>query len=176
MAKTRQQKELLLKNVVRMLAGAKGAVLADHTGLTVKESQELRKSLRAEGIEYEAIKKSLFKKALVEAKLDGQMLENYTGSIGLATSDQDEVTPAKIIVGFAKKHEKIKVVGGVMNNVLIAESVVRSLALLPTKPELLGQLVGTIAAPISSFVRVLSANLRGLVQVLSQIQNEKSKI
>ena len=172
MAKTRKQKEEQLQQVVRMIGGAKGAVLADHTGLTVKESQELRKNLRAEGIEYEAVKKSLFKKALAENKLDGKMIDGFGGSIGLATSDRDEVSPAKIVVGFAKTHEKMSVVGGIMNSLLIDATAVKSLAKLPSKQELLGQVVGTIAAPVSGFVRVLAGNLRGFVQVLSAMSKK----
>jgi large subunit ribosomal protein L10 len=66
----------------------------------------------------------------------------------------------------------MSVVGGIMNSLLIDATAVKSLARLPSKQELLGQVVGTIAAPVSGFVRVLAGNLRGFVQVLSAMSKK----
>lgn len=169
MAKTKQQKLDITTNVTKMLAEAKGVVFADFTGLTMKEMTELRKNLRAEGVEYEVIKKTLLKRALADAKLSDIAEQQFAGSISVATSSADEVIPAKVLVAFAKNHNKLQVVGGVLEKSFIDPSRVKTIALLPGKQELLGQVVGTIAAPISGFVRVLVGNLRGLVQVLSAL-------
>jgi len=85
---------------------------------------------------------------------------------------QDEVAPAKILNDFAKNNEHLKILGGILENKFIDKMSVISLAKLPSKQELLGQLVGTIAAPMSGMLNVLQGNLRGLVRVLSIINNQ----
>ena len=172
MAKTKQQKIDLTAHVVKMLTTAKGAVFADFTGLTMKEMTELRKKLREQGIEYEVIKKTLLKRALTEAKLTDIASQDFAGSISVATSPLDEVVAAKVLVVFTKTHDKLQVLGGVLENAFVDPSRVKALALLPGKQELLGQVVGTIAAPMSGMLRVLAGNLRALVQVLSALSKK----
>ncbi|MFA4936693.1 MAG: 50S ribosomal protein L10 [Patescibacteria group bacterium] len=174
MAKTRQKKESLVAEVAVMLKDVKGAVFADFTGLTVKEMKELRKGLREQGIAYEVLKKTLLTKSIKEAKLENISVDKFVGSVSLAASSEDEVAPAKILVNFAKTHEKLKVLGGIMNRNFIELEQVLTLAKLPSKQELLGQLVGTIAAPVTGLVRVLSGNIRGLVQVLSTLYKKQA--
>lgn len=166
MAKSKQSKIASAASVTSALSQARGAVVVDYTGLTVKESQELRRSLREQGVAFEAMKKTILKRSLAEAGLTDVPTEGLTGSLALATSGTDEVTPAKLTVAFAKTHEKLKVLAGLLERRLIPASEVTALATLPGKQELLGQVVGSIAAPLSGLVNVLQGNLRGLVQVL----------
>lgn len=174
MAKTRQKKEFLVAEVVAMLKNAKGAVFADFTGLTVKEINELRKNLRDQDVVYEVLKKTLLNKSIEGAKLVNISAEQFVGSVSLATSSNDELAPAKILVNFAQTHDKLQVLGGIINQNFISIEQVKSLAKLPGKQELLGQVVGTIAAPLSSLVRILAGNLRGLVQVLSILAKKQT--
>jgi large subunit ribosomal protein L10 len=166
MAKTRAVKEKAVGRLIDQLKTGKGIVLADFTGLLVKELQQLRAELRRAGIYYEVVKKTLLKRSLTEAGLKDVPVDEINGSISLAVSQDDEVLPAKTLVDFSKKFEKLKVLGGVMQAQYIDEAKVKSLAQLPSKEELLAQVVGTIRAPLSGLVNVLQGNLRGLVQVL----------
>jgi large subunit ribosomal protein L10 len=74
---------------------------------------------------------------------------------------------------FVKGRETMSFVGGILENKGIEPSMVTSLSKLPGKQELLGQLVGTLNAPISGFVNVLAGNLRGLVNVLNAVKDKK---
>ncbi len=169
MAKTRQKKESLVAELAVILKDAKGGVFADFTGLTVKEISELRRILRGQGVTYEVLKKTLLAKSLEKVTVKDLAATNFSGSVSLATSSSDEVAPAKIVVEFAKKHDKLQILGGLMNQSFVGQERVQALAKLPSKQELLGQLVGTIAAPLSRLVRVLAGNLRGLLQILSTL-------
>jgi len=75
---------------------------------------------------------------------------------------------------FSKTNQNIKILGGLLENKLIDAAQVLSLAQLPSKLELLARLTGSLAAPSRNFAGVLQGNLRGLVQVLSQIQKSKA--
>lgn len=175
MAKSRASKEQSMSTVRDMLVDAKGVVLADFTGLTVKDMQALRRELRKEGLSYEAVKKTVFVKALNEVGMPEAVdMKAINGSLSVAVSKTDEVAAARAVSAFAKTHDKLKILGGILEKSFIATAKVKNLANLPSKQQLLGQVVGTIQAPVSGFVRVLQGNLRGLVYALKAIQEKKS--
>jgi len=166
MAKSKISKVKTLSELTEMVKSARGMVFANYAGLTVKDMQELRRHLRAQGISYEVAKKTLLEKAFKDAGLTDINVKQIQGMVSLATSATDEVEPAKQVVEFSKTHDKFKVLGGVMESAFIDNTRVLALAKLPSKQQLLGQLVGVIAAPMTGLVRVMQGNLRGLVQVL----------
>ena len=172
MAKTRQQKEAGLQQLVENLKTAKAVVFANFQGLKVKESEELRALCRKEHVTYMASKKTLVALALAQASLDVDA-KAFAGGVSIACGTSDDVTPAQIVVNFGKKHEAVKIFGGVLEGAFIDAAKVSELAKLPSKQQLLGQFVGTLNAPISGFVNVLAGNLRGLVNVLNALKEKK---
>ena len=167
---TKQQKQQLVKEIVERLTKTKGAVFADYTGLSVAKLTQLRRKLLAQSGELKVAKKTLIDLSFKKGGIADVDTKNMTGQIAVAFGYQDEVTPAKILNDFAKKNEQLKILGGVLENKFIDKLSVLSLAKLPSKQELLGRLVGTIAVPMSGMLNVLQGNLRGLVRVLSQIK------
>lgn len=171
MAKTRQQKEDQLKALNKVL-DSKGVVFFNYGGLNVAEVEELRAKLREENSTMAVAKRKLVYLALEEK---GITVEDsvINGPIAVVSAD-DEVMPAKIVADFKKDHETVSFYGGMMESAFIDEAKVEHLASLPGKQELLAQAVGSIAAPLSGLVNVLSGNLRGLVNVLHAVKEQKS--
>lgn len=171
MLKKNQKKELV-KNLTESVKSSKSVVFSDYKGLKVKDMTVLRKELRKSESDFRVFKKTLLKIALKEAgiELDTKKLE---GQVAVTVSQADEVAPAKVIADFAKKNEGLKIVGGLLNLKEMSTEEMEALAKLPSKEELLAKLVGTLNAPISGFVNVLAGNLRGLVQVLKAIGDNK---
>jgi large subunit ribosomal protein L10 len=175
MAITRQEKEQAVSQLQEELAQLKLVVLTDYRGLSVSEISELRGKLRDEGMSYRVTKNTLLR---IAAKNTPALKEVdpaiFTGPMALAISTTDEVAPARVIFQYAKEHKTLEIVGAVTGDgeVLSVEQV-KALATLPTRVQLLGQLVGTIAAPLSSFVGVMGANVRGIVTVLNAIKEAK---
>ncbi len=171
MPKTRQQKEEILNKVLENIKNSKSVVFANFEGLKVKEVEELRKKCKEAGVEYFVAKKTLLKKALEE---EGYSDYDLPGEVGSAFSMEDEVAAAKVLNDFAKDHEQLQFIAGILENNMIDAEGVKNLAKLPSKDELLAKMVGSLKAPVSGFVNVLSGNLRGLVQVLNAIKEQKS--
>lgn len=169
---TRQQKEQLVEKVSEQLEKSKAVLLVNFTSLKVKEERALKKKLREQGIIFEVIKNSLFKIALKKAKisLDEALLDQ---PIALIWSADDEVMPAKITVGFAKEVERLKLVGGIIDQKFVDSDLIKQLAALPGKEELYVRLVGTLNAPMFRLVNVLQGNLRSLVFILDQYAKSK---
>ena len=168
----KQQKKDIVKDLAEQIKSAKAGVFSDFSGLGAKEIQSLRQTLRKEGVSYKVVKLTLVKKALRLAGLDAAKF-NFAVPVSVSLSS-DETAAAKLLQDFAKKHEQLKIVSGILDSKIIDASAVKTLAALPGKQELRGQLVYVIASPLRGFVSVLSGNLRGLVNVLSAIKDAKA--
>jgi len=174
MAKTRQQKQVAVQDYTEKLKRSKGTVFANFDGLKVKEIEELRRKCRQQGIDYLVAKKTLMRLAFKEIGLSDVDPTTLEKGVTTVFGYNDEVAPAKIIGEFAKTHEFLKPVGGILENKFIDSAKVIELSRLPSKLELLAKVVGSIQAPVSGFVNVLSGNLRNLVYVLNALKNSKS--
>ena len=173
MAKTRAQKEDQLAKLNEKFSSKK-AVFVDYQGLSVNEIETLRNSLEEAGVSFGIVKNTLTKIALKNSgiEVEAEMLKK---PIAIAFAD-DEVTPSKEIKNFSKDHDKLEILGGVIEKQFVPVSVINALALLPSREELYAKVVGSIAAPISGLVNVLSGNLRGLVSVLAQYRDSQNKV
>ena len=171
---TKNQKIELVKGLTEKIKVAKAAVFVDFKGLKVKDSTDLKKSLREAGVDYVVVRKTLLDIALKNAGIEGVSVQSMEGQVALSLSNIDEVSGAKIIDTFAKTNENVKMLGGVLGTQVMNAQEVKALAKIPSKEQLLGQLVGTLNAPISGFVNVLAGNLRGLVQVLNAVKEQKA--
>jgi large subunit ribosomal protein L10 len=173
MAKTKQQKEAQIDSLTTQLKDSKSAVFANFQGLTVQATEELRGKCREQGIVCVASKKTLLGRALKNLELDMDT-KAFDGGVAAFFGTTDEVAPAQVVANFAKDNETVTIFGGVLEGETIDAAMVKQLSALPSKQQLLGQLVGTLNAPVSGFVNVLAGNLRGLVNVLNAVKDAKA--
>ncbi|MCL1971490.1 MAG: 50S ribosomal protein L10 [Endomicrobia bacterium] len=161
---------------VKSLAGKfkamKGMILTEYHGLSVEEISELRAKLRPLNSEYTVVKNTLSEIALKEAGIDAG--DNFSGPTALVIQNGDIVSPAKVIMEFAKTHEKLKVKAGFMEGKFINAAMVEQLSSLPSKEVLIAKMLGSMNSPITGFVNVLAANIRGLVTVLDAISKKQT--
>ncbi|MEK7096666.1 MAG: 50S ribosomal protein L10 [Patescibacteria group bacterium] len=166
MAKTRTQKEEQIAKLESQIETMKSAVFVDYKGLKVKETEELRKKLAQENVDFNVTKNTLAKKALSEKGIEITP-EIFEKPVAIAFAKDDEVTGPKGVNTFAKDHESLEILGGILEGKFIDATMVKKLALLPSREQLYAKVVGSIASPLSGMVNVLSGNLRGLVNVLN---------
>ncbi len=171
MAKPKQQKEQDLQELTEKLKAAKSAVFTEYRGTSVKDLDIFRKNLRKEKVFSKVYKITLLKKALAANGINADGID-YKTPVILSLSEEDETTPARIIKNLSKDIKTIMALEGMVDGKLIDKAQVAALADLPSKDQLRGMLVGTINAPVSGFVNVLAANLRGLVNVLNAISQK----
>jgi large subunit ribosomal protein L10 len=173
MAITRLKKEEILKSLVESFGSAKSIVFARNNGLSVKDTKELRSTLRGENITFQVAKKTLFKKAAEANNMTGFELDLLEGAVGVAISSEDEVIPAKMIATFAKKNENVELVAGIVDGKFLGESEIKELSNLPSKEELYAKLLGSMQAPLSGFVGIGNNLISGLVRTLDQVREQK---
>jgi len=175
MAKNKEQKKRELEKIEAAFKGAKSLVLIDYFGLKVKEINQLRKMAKTMGGEYFVAKKTLFKLALKNLGLSNECVEKISSGVGLVFGYQDEIAPAKLILKFSQEHEKVKILAGLFDKNFITPEEVRFLAKLPSREQLLIQLVWMIRTPLTGLVNVCQANLRNLVYALNALYLIRNK-
>ena len=168
----KKKKQEILKDLTARLSRQKSVVFFDYTGLKVNQVQKLREKLREEEIDCQAIKKTLIDLSLKEVGLKGVETKNLRGQIALVFGYKDEVLPAKILYDFSKENENLKILSGFVQGEYLENEAIISLAKLPSKQELLAQLVGSIKSPIYGFANVLQGNLRGFINILKNLKLE----
>lgn len=169
MALTKDKKYAVVAETSELLANSKLTIVAAYQGTPVKAMQALRRQARDNGTKVHVIKNRLVIKALQASETtkntDSSALE---GMLLYAFNAEDEVAPAQILANFAKTQPTIQFVGAITaDGNFIGADDVKALASLPSKQQLRGMLVGTIAAPLSGFVNVMAGNVRGVLNVLN---------
>ena len=169
----RPEKAAGVKELTDKFSSAKSLVITDYLGLNVAEITELRSKLREAGVEFKVVKNTLATIAANDVEME-EMTEYFSGPTAIAFGEDDAVSPAKILVEFAKDHEVLEIKAGLLNGEIISKDKVESLAEIPSREELLAKAFASMKAPLSGLVNVLQGNIRGLVQVLNQIKEEKA--
>ncbi len=150
-----ESKKSVVSEIQNKLQTSSSTVVAEYRGLTVAEVTELRRTLRAEGVEMKVYKNTLAAKAAEAAGL-GELTEQLTGPNALAFGS-DETAAARVMVKFAKKHKALVMKGGVVDGKVVDAATLKELSNLPNREGMLSMLLSVLNAPISSFARVVQA-------------------
>lgn len=167
-------KRAIIDDLVASVKKSDAIFIVEYRGLTVKKISAVRKDLRNAGGEMKVCKNTFMRIALTECGLP--LAPEYDfGPNGYVLSYGDAAAVAKAIRDFAKVKENSALVvkGAILGGKILTKDEVFALADLPSKEQLLAQVVGTIAAPLRGLVTVLSGTQRGLVTALSQIKDKK---
>jgi large subunit ribosomal protein L10 len=168
---------VLKKAVVADIKGkfekAQSVVLFDYRGLKVSEVTDLRNQCRAAGVEYIVLKNTMVNLAAEELGIVG-LGPFLNGPTAVAFGMKDAVAPAKVLTEFIKKAKKTTIKCGVVNRTVIDAAGVQALSELPPKEVLIARMMGSLNAPITNFVGVLSATLRSLVYAIDAVRKQKA--
>ena len=168
----RPEKIAEVELLTEKMRDAHGLILADFTGLTVAQANELRGKCREAGVEFRVVKNRLARRAA--ADVDASALDDLLkGPTGIAFGMEGPVEPAKILTDFAKDNEKLEIKGGFLDgNLLTAEEVI-ALSKMPSRDELLAMMMSTFQGPTRGFVGVLHGLLSKCVRTLDAVREQK---
>jgi large subunit ribosomal protein L10 len=155
-----------------------GAIfVGEYRGMTVAQSTKLRADVRKAGGELKVAKNTLFSIAMKEVGMEALPVPLTTGPNIYALCYGDPVAVAKVLKDYASdKNQKAFILkGGLLGKAILSLAQVQALADLPPKEALVGQVVRTIAAPLTGLVTVLAGTTRSLVTCLDQIRQQKEK-
>ncbi|WP_122816282.1 50S ribosomal protein L10 [Nocardioides pantholopis] len=164
----RADKQAAVADIVESFNGSAGAVLTEYRGLTVKQLQELRRSL-GENANYAVVKNTLAKLAATQADIDG-FDDLLTGPTAIAFINGDVVEAAKGLRDFAKANPALVIKGGVLDGKFLDAAEVAKLASLESREVLLGKMAGAMLASLSQAVYLLNAPLAQAARLAGALQ------
>lgn len=170
----REEKLSVVEELSDKFAKASIAVVSDYRGLTVSDFEQLRIALKKCDSEVKVAKNTLLRRATQSTSF-ASLGEHFKGTTAVALSYGDPVSPAKVIVEFAKSHEKLSIRSAVLEGKVLSLADLTALSTLPSKEVLLGQLLSVMQAVPTSFVRVLNAIPQKLVYALQAIKDQKEQ-
>lgn len=166
------EKAEIIEHVAGKLQNAAALYLIDYSGITVEEVNELRKDFRKSNVEYKIVKNTLAKRAIDHINKYDKLKNYLVGMTSLAIGIDDPVAPAKIIKKYKDKFNKLDLKACYIENNFYEGSRLNELASLPTKPEIIGSIVGSIYVPISGIVGAINGVMRDLVGVVDAISKK----
>jgi large subunit ribosomal protein L10 len=162
-----------VNDVKERLSRAKSLVVTDYRGLTVAEMTDLRNKLRAQGVEYKIVKNRLAKIALRESNMN--TLDEYLkGTTALAFGLKDPVSPAKVLSEFAKGNDKLKIIGGIMDNNVLDAKGIDVLAKLPSREILLSRMLGSLIGPVQKVAYGLNQTVARIAYAVDAVARQKA--
>ncbi|MBD3231083.1 50S ribosomal protein L10 [Candidatus Dependentiae bacterium] len=170
----RQQKEAVVSDLKEMFSNSKAAFLVGYKGLDVASIQSLRGELREVGAHFKVTKARLMKIASQDIDIEGGLQDVLKDQVGLVFVKEEVPGVAKVLSDFSKKNEALQIISGLFESKVLSSKQVEFIASIPSKDVLVAQLLATIQAPVSQFVRLLNTMNVRLLYVLKQISEKKT--
>jgi len=167
-----EAKRTAVAELVEAFSNSDRAIVSDYRGLTVSDLSAVRRGLREQGITYRVVKNRLARIAAQEAGR-GELSSLLDGPSAVALGGQDEAALAKGLLDALRPYRNVVVRGGVIGNTQVDGAAITRLATLPSREQLLSQLAGGIASPLSTMASLLSAPLRNLGYGLTQLRDQR---
>ena len=165
-------KERMVEEIAFRFKERPNFIITSYMGSSVSDMELLRRNLKKASSSYVVVKNSILKVIFDKIKLKDEISKIDSG-MGISLSGEDIISTCKILVTFAKDHEKFKIKGAIIDGKPVSTEKVKVLASLPPKDVLLAQVVGGIKSPITGFVNTLGGILRKFVYCIDAIKTSK---
>lgn len=172
MAVSKAKKSQILDKLDDQFARAKSVVFVANSGLSADEAVEVRKACHEANLNYTVAKRTMLRLSASKqgVELGDDVLE---GPVGAIFSYEDEIAPASVAYKFVKGDDaKLAFTGGILNGEVLNKDSVMKLAKLPSREQLVAQLLSSLNAPVSGFANVCAGPLRGFAQAIKAISEK----
>jgi large subunit ribosomal protein L10 len=168
-----EEKQAVVAEIGAQVAQAQAIVVAEYRGLGVAAMTDLRKQARGSGVYLRVLKNTLARRAVAETPFAG-LSDKMIGPLAYGICS-DPVKVAKVLHEFARSNDKFVIKAGALANQVMSAKDVASLASMPSRDELIAMLMGTMQAPIATFVRTLNEVPGRFVRTLAAVRDQKEK-
>jgi len=167
----RAEKQAMMREIVKALEASDYMFALTYTGMTVPKLRELRADLAATSAKAKIVKNNMLRKALEQR--GWKVPDTLVGPTAMITGTGDVTAVAKALMKFVKANETTAVKSGSLEGGILSAADVDALAKVPPREIMLGMFLGTLVAPMSGLVGVLSGKLRSLLYVLKAVEQKK---
>ncbi|MHB1516464.1 MAG: 50S ribosomal protein L10 [Acidiferrobacteraceae bacterium] len=169
-----EQKQAVVAEVAAVIAGAKAAVVAEYSGLTVAQMTGLRRKAHEADVYLKVVKNTLVRRAVIGSEFEC-LTDHVSGPLAFAVG-KDPVAIAKVVSDFAKDNARFVVKVGAMGGRLVSREELEALAKLPAREVLLALLLGTMKAPVQKFVQTLNEIPARFVRTLAAVRDARAAL
>ena len=167
-----EEKKAIVAEVSAQVASAQAIIIAEYRGMEVSQLTQLRVKTRESGIYFHVIKNSLVRRAVADTPYAG-LAKHMVGPLVYGIG-KDPVAAAKVLHEFSKDNEKFVIKVGAIGEKVMSRDEITALAALPSREQLLSQLLGTMQAPIAKFVQTLNEVPARFARGLAMVRDSKS--
>ncbi len=166
-----QEKQAVVAEVAKQVAGAQAIVMVENRGMPVAAMTQLRAKARASGVYFRVVKNTLVRRAVADTPF-ATLADKMVGPLAYGISS-DPVAVAKVLSDFAKGNDKFVIAGGAMPGQVLSAKEISALAALPSREELIAKLLGTMQAPMVKLVRTMNEVPSKFVRALAAVRDAK---
>jgi large subunit ribosomal protein L10 len=170
----RQQKKHVVEALKHDFEHSQASFLVGCKGLTVAQFSDLRKRLRPQGGSIKVAKVTLMKRVAQDVPTIEKLTPYFKDQVALVFASQESPAIAKILYDFAAENQRLVIMAGCMDSVVLSKDSVKVLASLPSKDVLRAQVCGVLKSPIASTVGILNMLIARLLFVLKKIEEKKA--
>lgn len=171
----KDEKAQKVAEIVEKVGKSSSMVLTDFAGMTVEQSNALRKEFRAASIEYKVAKNTFFKRAVSELENSDKLSEHFKGQTGIAFGYDDPVESIRILKKFVDKNNKPAVKAIYFEKSVYPGSKLDELSKLPSKKDLYASIIGSVQAPIAGVPSVINSVIGGLISVIEAVAKKNEE-
>lgn len=170
----RPEKVAEVDAIAERIQAAQSMVLADYSGLTVAQMTVFRRNCRAGAVDCRVVKNRLASIAADKTGLAG-MKDYLKGPTAIMFGMESQVEPAKIVVDFAKDHEKLMIKGGFVDGQFLDADRVVELSKVPSRDELIAKMMGSINSPAQGLAMVTNGVIAALTRAIDAVAKQKAE-
>lgn len=168
----RDEKGQLIADLKEKFSKAKTVVFTDYKGMSVADLTELRRQLQKSSLDYQVVKNTLARIASQDTGV-APATALFKGPVGIAIGYDDPTLAVKKLLEFAKKNEKLRVTGAVVDGALFGQQELKELAALPSREVLLSMLAGVFQAPATKLAGALAATVTSFAYAVEALKGKK---
>lgn len=173
---TKEQKTKVIKETVEKLSRANALYLANFTGMTVEQANNLRREFYKIGADYKVVKNTLLKLALAEVGGYEDLYPYLVQNTGVVFSYEDPIQPARVLDKFSKANKDMPTVKACsIEHQVFDGSRISEVAALPTREDIIANIIGSIQAPAQGIVGAINAVMADLVYAIDAIEKKKAE-
>jgi len=161
----RKQKKELVESLHKTFLDSQSVIVTHINGLTVAETTDLRANMRSANCKFKVTKNRIVKLALKKTNFE-HLDELFSGPTAIGSS-QDALAPAKVLVGFTKESQKIKIIGGGIDSKSLSIEEINNLATLPSLDEIRSKMIGLLMAGPAKLVRIIKEPSSRVARILA---------
>ena len=173
---TKSKKQEIVAELIEQISNANSFYFIDFIGMPVKQQEIMRNELKAKNTTMRVAKNTLIKRAFDAAEGVELPFEKLVGMTALVLGNDDPLAPAKVLKEIVDKNKMPRFKGAVIEGQYFDETNLKTLAEMPSKPEIIASILGSLDAPITGIIGSINATISDLASIIESVAKKQAGV